>query len=59
MVRDGEERFAAEEKHGGIFGKADGRRRGFGVSGGRGVHVLHGGDFSERFKVLGERMRQV
>jgi hypothetical protein len=29
------------------------------VSGGAGIQVLHGGDFSERLEVLVERMRQV
>ena len=31
----------------------------FGVSGGAGIQVLHGGDFSERLEVLVEGMRQV
>lgn len=31
----------------------------FGVSGGAGIQVLHGGDFSEILEVLVERMRQV
>lgn len=29
------------------------------MSGGAGIQVLHGGDFSERSEVLVERMRQV
>lgn len=44
VVRHRAERCAVEGKHGPFFGIVDRRRRGDGVSGGAGIHVLHGGD---------------
>lgn len=41
VVRQSKGGRAVERKHGGIFGIVDGRRRGFGLSSGTGVHVLH------------------
>jgi hypothetical protein len=46
MVRQSKRRGAVEGKHGGIFGIVDGRRRGFGLSSGTGVHSLHRGDLN-------------
>jgi hypothetical protein len=53
MVRQSKGGRAVEGKHGAIFGIVDRRRRGRGLSGGTGVHVLHRGDLiNDRARVF-------
>jgi hypothetical protein len=53
MVRQSKGGRVVEGKHSAIFGIVDRRRRGRGLSGGSGVHILYGGDLiNDRVRVF-------